>query len=856
MRLHDFVRSCVCYSTAQQFISRFSSYPCLNDEALVRVLNNGPIWPNASNVKFTEITTEQEHADVGDTHPLARNVLGEGLDNFFTRPLHLYDLDWTTSTTSFTARPWYEWFRNKRIANRIINHAGFKGKLHLKFVVIGNPFFFGRMQVSYQPIPDLGGAMQDIDYGTDNFGFSVIRSQRQKFDIDPSVSTGAEMILPFVWELDFMNIDSSTEGTLYQFGTVDFDVISSLQDVGSTTGGSPPAVTIRVYAWMDDFELLGLSAFNPTINPQCDDGQKVDWEQENVNKGVISKTLTSVSNVADKLSEIPAIEPFATPTKVVSGLAAELAQKLGYSNPLEIKPTTRMQPRPYSGDTHVIGGDTAVKLTLDPYQTTTVDPVVLGGEGDEMSFKHICSINSLFNSFAWVESDPAEHLIATYPVTPLIAYTNGSERYATAMGGVANLFNFWNGSIHFTFDVISTCFHRGRILVVYDPMGSKASGSVEEVVQYVAVVDLSETRSFTVSIGFNSPYGMLQTGGMGQDNSGSATPGTLELWHNGYISLYVANKLTIPNYIVGESPTGVDILSYVKGGDDLSFAFPREIRNVSGDNNIVFVPNSNMSALGDPQLMRCCDTETITTLDVGYKDTTNYPVVYKGEDIQSLRTLLKRYVHYYSALSTGTTTRQMYKFAHGMYPILPGEPIGAEPILGGDPTYNYCGFTALTYSRMAFATIKGGCRWKFVPMVTSDPSDAIKTNHGVLMVTRTCKTSGTDLYAVSLTSFADSAVGSKTIANHFSGYMSGGALTINDINGTLEFEMPFQTVRKFHLGRTNDAASVALSSDQQVFNIVAPSTSIPRWFSLFVATGEDFNLQHFIGWPPYRTTTF
>lgn len=781
--------------------------------------------------------------DAGVQYSLMEQQHDENIGKFFKRPVLLQELSWNSAFTTTTSNFWNLWVTNKRVSNRLANYKGFRGNLHIKMVVIGNPYYFGRLQISYYPMYGYDGSLvNDTDKLANEDMFKMIESQRQMANLDPSVSTGVEMVFPFVWPTDYVEVKEINSAS-NAMGRVTFREMTPIQSAsGGFLVGTSPSVSIRVYGWVDNLELVGTSMYTDAITPQSGCNDQI--EQDQANKGLVSSTLSTASRVAETLASVPGFAPYATPASVAASTAASIAQSLGFSKPGNCTDVTRITPRPVDMMTHLVGADTSVKLSLDPKSGVSVDPEIVGAEGDELSFKNIITKPSYFKTIPWYTYYSSGTHMYRLDVNPCVRIKNIDTIATSAVGGIGNLFSFWYGTMVYRFDVVSTSFHRGRLLLVYDPSGGEASA--EEVVQYAAVIDLSEARSFSVSIGYNSLEGMLETGPMNWQNIGGEAPGLAPYNANGSLSLYVANSLTLPT-MNADTPDYVEILCYASGGDDLRFARPRAIGPSVTDADLYF-PNSGM----DTQLLASCDTDCVTkrVLDVKIRDTHSIEPTYAGEHVDSLRALAKRYTHYYTEYrptEVAVSDDSSYSFAHGLYPSYPGVAYGTSVAVNNNITpisdYNQVGFTFPGYLKMAFVCVRGGMRWKLVPRSSGDT--------GALSVHRNFKKSGADLFTrrVGLVSTPQDVP--RVYAYAEAGSLSGMSITSLSVNNTLEFEVPFQSNFKFHLGRSNDSATHALTTTDS-FSIVGSGKDFPICFSMYVAAAEDFTAHHFVGWPPYK----
>jgi len=809
-------------------------------------------------VSFDEITSEQTSSSIGAAfRDLQLMRADEGIQNFFKRPINFFNMSLTVSTGQTEVYPWQGFLENVRVANRLANYKGFRGRLKVKIVTNGNPFYFGRVMVSYYPLFRYQASlvMRDDEYGSNDFGLSVIQSQRQHVNLCPSQSTGMEMELPFVWHRDFMCVasdetDPSAPAIANELGTLIVNPIVPLRTL-STNTGSNPTMVLRFYVWMEDIQLFGLTTkVQATIAPQSNPSALQSEETTEAQSGMVSSTLTTIGNVAHHLSTVPGFKPYALPIEMASNLGAAVAQALGFGRPLNLTEPAGMTPKPFSTLAHATGADNCVKLTLDPNQSVSVDPNICGSGEDEMSFKHICGRYSLYNSFSWSITDMPSDRLFNVPVSAHVTPSFDQVYYPTAVGGVANMFTYWKGSMTYRFDVISNSFHRGRLAVVYDPC---TGGSLEENVQYVAIVDIAEARSFEVTVQFNESRGMKTIRPLYTNQGDSVLVSVNREDTNGVIGVFVATSLEIPNYVSTVTPDDVTVLCYVKGGDDLMFVRPQNLDY--GVDMPLFIPESNMSALGD-QLDSCCDTDTKKVLDIGFKHNIGADATYVGEHIDSLRALCKRYYTYVlDGVDVSLAGESILTYEYGVYPSPWGEQnIHALPHTVTGETNNIVGFTPMAYAQLAFVCKRGATRWKFFPLTPQSSSTSASFNqHGGAVFASRDEGSFAEtlLGGHATTSFAKTPYVTGTLLS----ISAGGAVALNSMNPTLEIEIPYQNPDRFVLARGWDGSThKPMNTTRELIRFAGHNFAFPKLFALLCAAGEDFTLQHFVGWPPYVLT--
>ena len=141
---------------------------------------NGPTTTIAGRKDMTRSVT-----DTNDT----------ALENFFSRPIKIHEQTWSVGAGIDTViNPWSLYFGNTRVINRLTTYNLMRADLHIKIVVNGNGFYFGRALAMYGPFDNstydslsLTTALADVTQW----------SQRPKIFIDPTNSMGGEMVIPF-----------------------------------------------------------------------------------------------------------------------------------------------------------------------------------------------------------------------------------------------------------------------------------------------------------------------------------------------------------------------------------------------------------------------------------------------------------------------------------------------------------------------------------------------------------------------------------------------------------------------------------------------------------------------------------
>lgn len=476
------------------------------------------------------------------------------LGNFFERPLKIGSFEWGTNDFIYEKfNPWQLYFENPRVINRIANFKLLRCKLHLRFLINGNGFHYGRAIASYNPLHTLDEFTIDRAFISQDV---IAASQRPHIYLDPTTSQGGDMCLPFFWLKNALNI---CEEEWRNMGEV---VIQSIQNLKHANGATD-RVTISVFAWATEVTLSMPTSSNPgQFSPQSglepQSGKKKannSKSQDEYGTGIISKPASVLAKIAGMLKEAPVIGPYARATQIAAGATAQVASMFGYSRPAVIEDIRSYKPTYMGNLANANMPDTVQRLTMDAKQEVTIDPRTVGlSDTDEMAIVPLAMRESYVTQFPWTVDTQTETLLWNSLVTPAMfdvnTASNPDEIHMTPSCWVSLPFRWWRGSMKFRFQVVASQYHKGRLKVVYEPY---RTASNEYNTNYTYIIDIAEQKDFTVKIGWGSDvsYNQSRTPSLGTlpfyetpiNAAGTA-------YYNGIIKVYVVNELTVPNSTV------------------------------------------------------------------------------------------------------------------------------------------------------------------------------------------------------------------------------------------------------------------------------------------------------------------
>jgi hypothetical protein len=221
-------------------------------------------------------------------------------------------------------------------------------------------------------------------------------------------------------------------------------------------------------------------------------------------------------------------------------------------------------------------------------------------------------------------------------------------------------FKYWRGSMEITFEVVASTFHKGKIRVVYDPLGrmndTTSTGWKDEYnINYSAVIDLAKSRTHTMRVGWGHAKSYLQTGKL--DNEHLALNDASFMFNddslayiNGRVGMHVLNRLS--------SVAGLDTLPayiniYVNMCDDFQVAVPAATTiNTWSTNCIKQIPEDSQFELQSGDMEEVPgpgpdEGDVVMSMNETNIDSQlwemKYNVTHIGESIKSIRQVLKRY---------------------------------------------------------------------------------------------------------------------------------------------------------------------------------------------------------------------
>jgi hypothetical protein len=765
------------------------------------------------------------------------------LGDFLKRPVRIYTKNWAIGNTIDVAtssfNPWFEYFNKPSIKKKLDNYYMVRCNLHLKIVVNASPFYYGCVLAAYQPLINFNPAPVIVD-ATRNENVSL--SQRPHIYIYPQNSQGGEMVLPFLYHKNWL--DASSASTMTDMGQIDLSSFGPLKNANGLTSDS---IDIVVYAWAEGLEVSG-----PTIKLALQSGkQKMKKKDEYSHEGTVSKPASAIARAAGHLSTIPVIGPFATATSYAADAIADIASLFGYTDVPVIDDVCSYRPKAYPNLAATDIGTTVEKLTLDSKNELTIDPKIAGADvDDELMIKNFTSRESFIFSSTWAASDAIGTGLFFSKVTPQlrrsITTSNGWIIWSTPMDHVMRCFSYWRGDIIYRFKFICSQYHRGRVQINWDPIGSIGTSGDYTTETYTRIVDISEENDVEFCVPYIQPTSYLRyTTDPGEQVSKTNTSTSGVGAHfNGILTVRVLNEQTSP-----VTSADIDVLVFVRGSDNLEFAAPRQISSkyspYAAQSGVVFDQDVNQYDMG---------------IQPSQVDD-NLNLVYMGETCVSLRQLMRRSCAY-KRLNPGNNTSSdfftTYRFRLGRSPQYPGfDPAGFDTAIGltsavSEP-YNWTCWSYVTWFSQCFVGSRGSYHYTINPnhvqSLSSVQAHRMKAVHNSIQYLNYSNDSPTTNLTDFRRRFCDD--------NSYDLGMSGMALTNQRTLAGNMVSVPLYSTFKFltnnvatrNVGTATDGSNLDSVQLVTIANSDATHSQKYVYTDLYVSAGTDFNLIFFLNVP-------
>lgn len=801
------------------------------------------------------------------------------LGAWFSRPIKIAEYEWDVDSPLFERfNPWILFWENARNIEKIKNFHLLRSTLHLKVLINGNAFYYGRAIAAYEPLAPVDNTSPDREWVPED---RIRGSQRMHVYLNPTTSQGGSLELPYFWPKNNWVVSQNDWRNMGEI------VLASFNDLRHANAGTEP-INVSVMAWAENVKFAVPTRSVPApFNVSIPESGKISGKgSDEHEQNVISRPATNVARVAGTLSNVPVIGPYAKATELGAKAVAETAKMFGLSAPNNLDYSI-YEPRAKHSIAVTDTKQSANKVTVDSKQELSIDPRTTGiRPDDELPVGSIAGRESYLTQFIWTLQDQSGLHLWNARVDPGLKGRNGAEWHYPACAVAALPFQYWRGTLRFRFQVVASEYHKGRLRIVYDPRIGGISSEYNT--HYSTVHDIAESKDFTVDVGWGQdvPY-RESLGWYSSPEYGIAPLTTNILQGNGVLSVYVLNKLSVPS----ATNSQVQVNVFISALDDFEVAAP--------DDKISFLkfrPNvepdpppegrAGRSKLMDTMLMRkgvpesgtlpdtddCDDQDAPVTdpppIDTMADDQMDQPqttMVFMGEAVPSFRTLLKRSYRSELRLLAEADSTAVIKLSRGSFPTYGGFITGQVPSSGSMVTafadgryYNASLTTLLNYLGRAFLGWRGSTRWTVDTSTVNLTSTRSGGDGADLWNSTTFSLARRNDFSLNQVIAESAGPLISNIPQIFNGIDRGldcyglhlGNTAVNPIQTV---EVPYLQNDRFKYTFIDDNFASTTNGPGWDCSLMVPeseTTFDTSYLKLYVSAGEDFNFFFFNGMPP------
>ncbi len=528
------------------------------------------------------------------------------ISEFMARPVEYINNVWAQASTANTD------IESFNIADIITSSSTYMNKLSgynlvrgtcvLRLQLNANPFQQGRLLLHFVPF---------YRNRSQASAMNVLLIQKTQH---PGVEIGCrdtEVILKIPYVAPSLYYDLTALS--YDWGKAFLTVLSPLIMDPATT-----STTVQYSIWVS-FENVEVAAPIPIVAHMDAEGAKAAARP-------ISTALKTAGKVAGTLSSIPALSAYARPVQWAADVSARLAYTLGYSKPALNDSINYYAPQQNRYAASGSGVDTSFPLTIVHNNETGLRTDLTPRSEDEMSFAYLKKVQCLWQSVSWPVNSTTQLLTTAIAPTGFYTQTSitGTGHAVTAkcfapFAHLAQYFSAWRGSIDLTLKFVKTQYHTGRLELIWTP-GTVVGGTADQNIGAMrSIVDIRFSDEVVIKLPWLIGQSYLAP------SNGSGT-----------FAINVVNALKAPSNVA----QSVDVLIYVRAGDDYELAVPFPLSKV--------LPVTVLAHM-----------DLIVNETVGGQKTlplnTRFAEASIGESVQSIRELLLRYSNVLTNTTPGTS---------------------------------------------------------------------------------------------------------------------------------------------------------------------------------------------------------
>lgn len=564
---------------------------------------------NTNSVQLGLQTKDENEAtitkDLGTVpYPKLQQMTDVSIDEFLARPLLISSFTMSTTTTF---SPWAAFLTNPAVAAKLRNAYLIRGNMHLRFITQADAYTYGLLAIT----PTIFNKVCD-PYASDYGAVLDIASQKE-----------FEMVTPYFGPVPYLTVPNVGSTTDFRY------TVSASIGPLSTNSPTAPVVYVAVYAWITELDIRVPYA-------QSGKAKATMVPKESKKDGMISKPLSAIAAASNILADVPFIGGLAKTAGGIASAVGNLASMFGFSRPTVLMDTRTTVYRPAPFYSQLAAPDYCEKVTTDIKCSKSIDPMGrIGVAEDQLSFAYITKHWGQIDTISFSTTDVAGAKLFGAYVSPTAVNVSGSFIRVTPTSSIAALFAKWTGTLEYSFTVICSPFHKGRLRIYWNP-DIPSENPTNTTTMLNLEIQPGAVATMVVPWGRAIPY--LPVAYMAH------SPVTLVGTTNGQIYVEVDQQLQCPT-----TTAPVYVVVCVRAGDDFKLAVPSDtiLRLAHHDDYLpgatTLIPATvSQNVTAGYAALPVINQSGLTNATMVGTNVDTVSIDTFGEDVISMRALLKR----------------------------------------------------------------------------------------------------------------------------------------------------------------------------------------------------------------------
>jgi len=444
------------------------------------------------------------------------------LSDYLLRPTEI--ATWTISEadlpgTLLNIDPWVLFLANTAIASKIANFSYIKAALEVYFVVALPGTCYGSYVLSALPNGGTDTADDPEEVAVPLYYENIMQVDNY-VRIDCSSAENGVLQLPWLFPKDYAALPNGPVNSWKVY----------LSCLGPVQTGIPGGVTtgnIKVFArLMEGYEIVvprlqgkraGHLTPNHTMAHFAPETHKAVTQaaappaassSEGGSHPKASAVAGKVAEIADKLSGVPLIGPYAETAAKAAHMGQKALSFFGFTRSSEEPTTVQVSHRSVSNVAHFEGPDASNGASLAFLNEISIDPTMAGGSSED------CLANAamfqrwtIVKQFTWTPSAGSGDVLDSLYVSPSYCRSDSRIMAMTTAGYVGLPFAYWRGDMEYLVILPVSKLHRGSLQVAWIPEASVISGGItNRTFNYIFDVTAGGDKAFRVGYARELPY--------------------------------------------------------------------------------------------------------------------------------------------------------------------------------------------------------------------------------------------------------------------------------------------------------------------------------------------------------------